>query len=473
MQIKFFVTLLVVCFCFSKCARNKSKFEIDRIDEIKISSKTMIYNKEQSNSIEGTYIKVISSDSNRIEIDLPKNFLVTPENCTSWHIGWGSDSIYYDAGVENIRSITKIEGNKLILGSLKRGSGFPRMNKNVVFWNFNQTYTKESQKSIIDPSKWKEFAGKSLAFADVVLPHNSNTFKLIFQECDTVKRQAYCAESKDLIHWKRSKKGNPILRYHQFKNIPWASGNYQLKQVPFINDVFFYRNKWYYIFSGLDEQFHNSLGIGYSSEVDGKIILRKEPLFEKGASKSWNEKGNFSGEIIHKYGTFLLAFSGVDYFGKESVGLAFSKDLVHWKLAPHNPIIDLHQGWRSKLESSEVDLVTWNKNQLEFIVSGTKKLRYIPTDTSSTSLNFKYEAGNVDDAQLGRFISNDRGKTFKQHKNNPIIVNDYTDESENEHMGGNIKFIKWNGFMYYFYQAKTSQHELKYSIYVKSNRITK
>jgi hypothetical protein len=40
-------------------------------------------------------------------------------------------------------------------------------------------------------------------------------------------------------------------------------------------------------------------------------------------------------------------------------------------------------------------------------------------------------------------------------------------------MGGNIKFIKWNGFMYYFYQAKTSQHELKYSIYVKSKRITK
>lgn len=468
-----FIVILVSCFLLVSCARTKKNLEINQLDEIKMDSKTMIYNKEQSNFIEGTYIKVISSDSNRIEIDVPENFMVTPENCTSWHIGWGSDSIYYDAGVENIRSIKAMQGNKLLLGDLKRGTGYPRVNKNIVFWNFNQNFIKRSQKSIIAPSKWKEFAGKSLAFADIVLSQNNKKFKLIFQECDTVKRQAYAAESTDLIHWTPSKKGHPILRYHQFNNIPWASGNYQLKQVPFINDIFYYRNKWYYIFSGLDEQFHNSLGIGYSEEVDGEIIVRKEPLLTKGVSKSWNEKGNFSGEIIHKYGTFLLAFTGVDYYGKESVGMVFSKDLIHWKYAPKNPVIDLHKGWRSKLESSEVDLITWNKQQLDFIVSGTKKLRYNPTDTSIYSLNFKHNTGNVDDAQLGRFTSNNRGKTFNQHKNNPIIVNDYSDASENEHMGGNIKFIKWNGYLYYFYQAKTSQNELKYSIYVKSKKLSK
>ena len=118
-------------------------------------------------------------------------------------------------------------------------------------------------------------------------------------------------------------------------------------------------------------------------------------------------------------------------------------------------------------------MVTWNNKQLDFIVSGTKKLRYNPTDTNIYSLNFKYNSGNVDDAQLGRFTSNNRGKTFKQHKNNPVIVNDYSDASENEHMGGNIKFIKWKGYMYYFYQAKTSQNELKYSIYVKTKKLTK
>lgn len=467
-----FIFILFVFLLSSSCAR-KNDLEINRLDELKMNSKTMIYNKEQSNFIEGTYIKVISADSNNIEIDLPKKFLVTPENCTSWHIGWGSDSAYYDAGVENIRSIKSMQGTKLQLGDLKRGKGYPKVNKNIVFWNFNQSYLKQHQKSIIDPSKWQEFAGKSLAFADIVLPKNSTKFKLIFQECDTVKRQAYTAESIDLIHWKTSNNGRPILKYHQFKNISWASGNYQLKQVPFINDIFYYGNKWYYIFSGLDDQFHNSLGIGYSEAIDGEITVRKEPLLTKGGSKSWNEKGNFSGEIIQKYGTFLLAFTGVDFYGKESVGLAFSKDLIHWKYAPNNPVIDLHMGWRSKLESSEVDLITWNNNQLDFIVSGTKKLRYNPTDTNINSLNFKYNSGNIDDAQLGRFTSYNRGKSFKQHKNNPIIVNDYTDPSENEHMGGNIKFIKWNGYMYYFYQAKTSQNELKYSIYVKTKKLTK
>lgn len=128
-----FIVILVSYFLLVSCARTKNNLEINQLDEIKMDSKTMIYNKEQSNFIEGTYIKVISSDSNRIEIDVPENFMVTPENCTSWYIGWGSDSIYYDAGVENIRSIKKISGNKLILGTLKRGTGFPRVNKNIVF----------------------------------------------------------------------------------------------------------------------------------------------------------------------------------------------------------------------------------------------------------------------------------------------------------------------------------------------------
>jgi len=121
MHFKLFLYLLAVVL-LTNCARTKNKLEINQLDEIKMDSKTMIYNKEQSNFIEGTYIKVISSDSNRIEIDLPENFMVTTENCTSWHIGWGSDSIYYDAGVENIRSIKAIHGNKLLLGDLKRGT---------------------------------------------------------------------------------------------------------------------------------------------------------------------------------------------------------------------------------------------------------------------------------------------------------------------------------------------------------------
>jgi hypothetical protein len=85
-----FIVILVSYFLLVSCARTKNNLEINQLDEIKMDSKTMIYNKEQSNFIEGTYIKVISSDSNRIEIDLPENFFVVVMQIASFNRGIGN-----------------------------------------------------------------------------------------------------------------------------------------------------------------------------------------------------------------------------------------------------------------------------------------------------------------------------------------------------------------------------------------------
>lgn len=59
MHFKLFLFLLAVVL-LTNCARTKNKLEINQLDEIKMDSKTMIYNKEQSNFIEGTYINLSS-----------------------------------------------------------------------------------------------------------------------------------------------------------------------------------------------------------------------------------------------------------------------------------------------------------------------------------------------------------------------------------------------------------------------------
>ena len=78
------------------------------------------------------------------------------------------------------------------------------------------------------------------------------------------------------------------------------------------------------------------------------------------------------------------------------------------------------------------------------------------------------KSGNVNDTQLGIYISTDGGKTFTAHKNNPVFTNDYSNVYENEHLGGNLKLIKTDSIDYLFYQGKSSFNGLKYNVMLRT-----
>lgn len=473
-MIKFFSVLalaLIIIIIESGCSEKNRYFE-ENLDFNKIGflEKKIIYNREQSNLIEGSYLIVQNVISNEIELNLPDTFLINSSNFKNWHIGWGEDQPYFDAGCENIRLIKNIDfsSNKIKLGNLKRGVGYPEKGQHIVFWNFKSgPYKKHSNKSILDLNKWPEFAGKSVCFGDIVYESSTNNWKIFFQECDTIKRQIFTGESKDLIHWKPSNNSKPNFNYKDFKDINWAKGNFKNKQTPYVTDILFNQDRWVLIFSGLDGDNKNTIGLCTSKSLNGPYEIYSEELIKIGKKGSFNSNGNFCAEITSQNGEFLMAFDGLDDFNNESVGLAYSKDLYNWSLKKGNPVINIHSGWRSKPESSEPDFLSWRNDTITMIVSGTKKLRYKVGEKVVEKNNYKSEPGNVDDAQLGLFISNNNGITFQQHPNNPIIVNNYSDKSENEHMGGNIKWIKFKNKTYFFYQAKTSDGESKYSIYLK------
>lgn len=459
--------LLFIVLILSSCENEKTK-----LFDFHFNQKTIIINKEQDNRIEGTYLIVKKIKNKKINLNLPKKFYISNKNKEKWLIGWGNNQPYYDAGCENIREIKFIYKNTIILGKLLRGKGFPHKNQKIVFWSrLSNNFKKFNNKSIIDLKQWKEFAGKSNSFGGIDFDKKLKKWIILFQECDTIKRQIYAGESINLINWKPSFNGKPILKYTHFKNISWAENNFKLKQTPVISDLFYSKKKWYIILNGTDKKGYKNVGIAYShNSILGPYKILKNPILKAGNSNEWNNKGCFSAKVSCNKNKYVIAFDGINKEGEENVGIAFSYNLKNWEMQKNNPIIKIHKGWRSKKESSETDYIEWKNDSIILLISGTKNFKTGLLSKYIFKDRFKSIPGNVDDAQLGVYISTNNGLSFYAHKNNPVIINDYSNISENEHMGGNVKFIKTDSLLYFFYQAKTSENCLKYSIYLRTKK---
>lgn len=471
-MIKYSTKYLIVLLLFvSSCSEKKEK---STPFEFQFDEKTMIINEEQDNTIEGSYLKIKSKIKNEIIVNLPTHFYINELNKHKWTIGWGNDKLYYDNGCENIREILSLnpKSKSIKLGEIIRGKGFPKNNQPIVFWNRSSSnFKKKNNHSILDLNQWKEFSGSSNSFGGIEFDEKIKKWVILFQECDTNKKQIYAGESTDLLLWKPSLNGKPILKYTDFKNINWAYTNYKMKQTPDISDLFYLKNKWIIVLNGTDKNGNRTVGLAFSKiSILGPYKIMPRPILKAGNSTSWNNKGCFSGKITSNKNKFVIAFDGINEDKEENVGLAFSNDLIHWTLSTQNPVINTHSGWRSKKESSETNYIKWKEDTMILLISGTKQFKqgfyshYISRD------RFKSKSGNVDDAQLGVYISVNNGESFFPHKNNPIIINDYSNPSENEHIGGNVKFIETDTMTYFFYQAKTSQNGLKYSIYLKTRQ---
>ena len=469
---KNFFLLLIILTVFS-CSEEKNK---GITFDFYFSEKTMIINEEQDNQIEGTYLKVESLKNEQLKFNLPSGFYITNYNCHKWGLGWGNKKAYHDNGSENIREIVSIDQIKqtVVLGKLLKGRGYPKENQQIVFWNRSSSgFNKTGDRSVLDLKKWPEFAGKSNSFGGIEYDQRLKRWVMLFQECDTVKQQIYGAESSDLKNWIPSKSGKPILTYHQFKHISWAEENYKTKQTPVISDVKYLHHQWIILLNGKDKNGQRTIGFGISKQsILGPYQITKQAIFNNDLNNTWNNNGNFSAKLTYndKQKKYIIAFDGIHKTKMENVGLAFSEDLIHWKQFKNNPVISDHTGWRSKKESSEINFIEWKNDTIILLISGTKQLKQGIYARATDEMN-RSNPGNTDDAQLGVYISTDNGNTFHPHKNNPVIVNDYTNFSENEHMGGNVKFIQKDSLLYFFYQAKTSYKGLKYSIYLRTKKI--
>lgn len=432
----------------------------------------MIVNKEHDNTIEGNYlvIKALSDDPKVVFLDLPADLFVNGSNCSDWMLGWGNNAPLFDAGVENLVAIEDIDikNGRLATGKLLRGVGMPAVGQRVVLWNRNPSgYKPLHERPVVCPDMWPEFKGESFAFGGIAFDDQSGQWVMFVSEYDTVGIQIYAAISNDFIIWTAANNGKPVFRPSDFKNCSWAGYNKDgtVSQTPLISDITHLHNKWYLFMSGFDSIGRQQVGIAVSDEsLLGPYKVFPEPVLSNGVIGSWNEGGVFCAHVHPFQNKFIMFFDGINSDGYEQVGMATSFDLLKWDIHAGNPVIDDHEGWRSSVGSSEPCLLEVKHDSIFLLVAGSKEFKMGPWHHYISGRMYMDKSGNVDDIQLGLFLSVDGGKTFIAHQHNPVLTNDYANSFENEHMGVGIAKIETDSATFLFYQAKSDFEGLKYNI---------
>lgn len=434
-----------------------------------LNKKCMIVNKEQDNDLEGTYLKVISKkNTDTIKINLPDNFYINTSNFKQWVIGWGCEVPLYDAGVENIRAIDSIlPDSTFVLGKLLRGSGYPKNEQNIVFWNINPSgFEKEQPEAVFDIKKINGFHGKSIQFGGMVYDSTISSWVMFYNECDNDTVNTYAAVSDDLLHWAPEKSGKAQFTPGDFKNINWANGN--PLQTALVSDIIWFNNKWYIFMDGYDASGKRNIGLAIADKLQGPYDIRKLALISPGTKGSWNDKSCFFAKICRYKDKFIMFYDGRNSNGEENIGTAYSYDLVIWTEYKNNPVIKSHDGWRSSLNTSEPAYIEVRGDSIFLLVAGAKKFKMGFWHHYFTRRMYMDKSGNVDDTELGVFLSTDEGKSFVPHKNNPVFVNKYSDAGENGHLGACFQVIKTDTASYIFYLAKAENGG--YNIFLRSKK---
>ncbi|MDG1332068.1 MAG: hypothetical protein P8P74_07050 [Crocinitomicaceae bacterium] len=427
----------------------------------------MITNFEQNNLIEGTQLRVESCEQNTwtITLKLPKDFPINSDNCNKWRVGWGDRKPYYDAGVENLRWIDKIDGKTgtIFLGELMRGEGLPNAGQRIVFWNSEPSgYKKVSSAPVIHPNFWPDFNGESIGFSSIVFDKYRQIWITLVNEIDSDTIQTYAAISEDLVHWRSANKGKPVLRSKDFDACTWTSGD----RTPIVSEIIQHKGKYYVFMDGEDKSGKRHIGIATADDLLGEYFISKQPILSP-KEGTWMDQSVFCAKIAKREKDFILFFDGRNKDGYEQVGRATSTNLTSWAMN-ENPVLDQHVGWRSASFTSEPSYVQCTGDTVLLMAAGAKEFQESYWHHYITHRSYMDQSGNVNDAQLGAFVSSDGGKSFKPHRNNPVFVNDYSDFYENEHMGGNFEVIEKDSTSYIFYQAKSSSGGMKYCIFLRS-----
>ena len=435
----------------------------------------MLLNREQDNTREGTYLEVITADteSHTLEINLPEDFYVSGGNRHRWVLGWGTGKPLYDAGIENLRAIDEIDPEKgmLKLGKLLRGNGFPMPGRNVVFWNRHPSgYVNQIKKPIIDPAMWPLFAGQSICFGAIEFDSLLNQWVMLAFECDNLTVRIYAATSNNLSDWKPANDGKPMLTKKDFEDCSWAGHDPtgEFEQTPYVSDAIRHNGKWIIFLDGYDSNGKRNIGTAISeTSLLGPYKISEKPAITPGKEGSWNDAACFYAKVAAYQNGFLMFYDGKNKQGRESIGMAVSSDLIEWQNQDFNPVIDKHKGWRSAPETSEPNYIEIRNDSIFLLCAGAKKFKDGWWHHYITHRMYLDKTGNVDDAQLGVFLSTDGGKNFTEHADNPVFVNDYANVYENSHLGGNFKRISSDTAEYIIYQAKSDFESPRYSIFLR------
>ncbi|MEI7597094.1 MAG: hypothetical protein WCK02_15205 [Bacteroidota bacterium] len=451
----FFIGIAVVLLIALGCRRDSPhKIVKSTIKNESFFEQTMIVNSSCDNTVEGDLliIKRINGDTLYLN-DLPTCLKNT--DLPKWTLGWGMDIKYYDNGSENLSEIISMDFTKkyVIIGKQIKGYKKAIISQPVAFWNIKPSnfihFKKEPltyQKSF--PKNWKN---KSIIISKIVFDSLSQNYVMLLNEVDSDTLAVYAMKSANLIDWEPINEGKVIYNAMDFGWGKLKSSDYN-HYSSFLTDLIYFKGVWNYAFTTITDEGKRNISI-YQSE---QLLSKDIKLISKNIvsnQRHWKCCGAYIPKFARFQNYVIMFYTGRNDDRFESIGFMVSKDMKKWESSRRR----LHfgnRGWRSDLRCSEVAMAEVKSDTIFLYVQGSKLPNIGLWKRFITKTEYKYLTGNVLDSEIGMFISVDGGITFKANSKNPIFINDFSSQYEDDHLGMSLDIIKKNDTTFLFYTAK-------------------
>ncbi|HOY31651.1 MAG TPA: hypothetical protein PKW80_07200 [Bacteroidales bacterium] len=447
--------LYITLFNLLLCSCNEKKQQTFDFPFI-LDETCLITNIEQDNTIEGTYLKIMSGgQSVQIEVNIPENFLLNGSNFNNWVMSWGNDDV--SSVMDNIREIDTIYPDKTIeLGKLIKGNGFPEKNQHIKFWNTCPSgFSLDPVMPEIDQERLCNLSAAKFHLGEIVYVYALKSW-VMFVSVSNKDTALTCALiSGDLCTWTTESPEKPLFTFPDFKNIPWANG--KPSQMPVVTDIEYYNYQWYLFLEGYDRFGKKHIGLAVSDgSITGPYRIREQALISPGKKNSWKDRSCFSAKVCRFKDRFIMFYDGCNASGEEHIGMAYSHDMVIWTEYNGNPIIGSHSGWRSDAGISRPVYTEVHGDSIILMITGAMN----PETGDGPAYNSNYLAPDLerfDHTLMGIYLSLDSGKTFIPHINNPVLI--ITKAAGNNDTGGLVdgfSLIRTDTSDYIFYSLSNS-----------------
>lgn len=186
-------------------------------------------------------------------------------------------------------------------------------------------FARKQVQTILTPGPTGNWDGVSVRNGTIV--SSKGELLLFYSGFDGKVWRTGVAHSRDSIHW--AKAPQPVLAPSE---TGWDSSFMAANGTASILDGnFFY---WY--------QGGTPSRIGLAFSADGQVWSKHpDPVLEAGTSGGWEALSVSEPSVVHCGKTLLLYYTGIDSSGIERLGVAASRDGIHWNKYPGNPILTL------------------------------------------------------------------------------------------------------------------------------------
>jgi len=147
------------------------------------------------------------------------------------------------------------------------------------------------------------------------------------------------AVSRDGLHWRRLPE--PVLKWG-----PRGAWDERAVADPYVIRA---GGGFYMFYLGEDRARRQRLGLAYSKDGVRWYKLRSNPVLELGEAGSFDEVGLGEPAVWASHGWYWMLYTGRDRHERRRLGLARSRDGVHWSRISRQPVFSPPGNWASEV----------------------------------------------------------------------------------------------------------------------------